>query len=162
MFRKEWHIFIRFYKIYSFVLYYTKIRKQRALNFWTKWSASSFFCGWGCFQILILIKGRLNCLVVCELVIGTVVLVKWKLSTPNISEAGICKQEWHHFGWYLKKMARGIFQVNSTNLVKVCWVPSQAIFKRACRTYLLKRKQEKEPNSNDLTSILFVCQLQSF
>ena len=36
-------------------------------------------------------------------------LIKWILRTPNISEAEICKQEWHYFGWYLKKMARGIF-----------------------------------------------------
>ena len=89
------------------------------------------------------------------------VLVKWKLRTPNISEAEICKQEWHYFGWYLKTKTRGIFWGNSKNLVKVCWVPSHAIFKRACGTYLLKRKQEKKPNSNDLTSILFICQLQS-
>ena len=87
-------------------------------------------------------------------------LIKWIIRTPNISEAEICKQEWHYFVWYLKTDQEH-FLGNLKNLVKACLAPSHGVSKRACPTYLLKRKQEKKPNFNEITSILFLCQLQS-
>ena len=38
-------------------------------------------------------------------------LIKWIIRTPNISEAEICKQEWHYFVWYLKNWPMAFFRV---------------------------------------------------